>query len=233
MARHFNLQEKDLNRGKGGRSASMARQMALYVARKYTDYSLTEIGRQLAKMPVDPRIGRMLVAAREFDCLAEMVILALGGEFVPFAVNVSATEASETVRPYLPLAERLGEIFLGLSESLPPVIEVEYQGGLADYDTRILTLAVLKGLLSPVSDEPVSYVNAPQLATDRGIEVDPVCEDLYRRAMAIEASLDRRAAALARYRQLEATLDEHLGVEPDPETKNLAHQLARVKSGAV
>ena len=38
--------------------------------------------------------------------IAEMVVLALRGDFVPFAVNVAATEASEVVRPYLPLAER-------------------------------------------------------------------------------------------------------------------------------
>jgi DNA-binding SARP family transcriptional activator len=60
---------------------------------------------------------------------------------------------------------------------------------------------------------------------DRGIEADPVCEDLSRRAMAIEASLGRRAAALTRYRKLEATLDAELGVEPDPETQALASQL--------
>lgn len=62
---------------------------------------------------------------------------------------------------------------------------------------------------------------------DRGVEVDPVCEDLYRRAMAIEASVGRRSAALARFRQLETTLDEHLGVEPDPETRSLARDLRR------
>lgn len=60
---------------------------------------------------------------------------------------------------------------------------------------------------------------------DRGIAADPVCEDLSRRAMAIEASLGRRAAALARYRRLEARLDAELSVEPDPETQTLAAQL--------
>ena len=98
-------------------------------------------------------------------------MLALSGEFVPFAVNVSASEASETVRPFLPLAERLGGIFASLHEGVPSVLEVEYQGGLADYDTRILTLAVLRGLLGSGSEEPVSYVNAPQLAAERGVEV--------------------------------------------------------------
>ena len=100
-----------------------------------------------------------------------MVLLALGGDFVPFAVNVSATEASETVRPFLPLAERLGSIYASLTEGLPGSLEIIYEGQLADYDTRILTLAVLKGLLRAGSEEPVSYVNAPQLADERGVEV--------------------------------------------------------------
>ena len=94
--------------------------------------------------------------------IAEMVVLALAGEFVPFAVNVDATEASETVRPFLPLAEQLGRIFASLAAGLPETLEVEYQGGLADYDTRILTLSLLKGLLSAATHDPVSFVNAPR-----------------------------------------------------------------------
>jgi DNA-binding SARP family transcriptional activator len=59
----------------------------------------------------------------------------------------------------------------------------------------------------------------------RAISADPVCEDLVRRAMAVEATLGRRAAALARYRRFEAALDEQLGVEPDPETQAMAQHL--------
>jgi D-3-phosphoglycerate dehydrogenase len=90
---------------------------------------------------------------------------------VPYAVNVSAAEASETVRPFLPLAERLGRLYVALNESAPSRLEIEYHGQLADYDTRILTLSVLKGVFAGVSDEPVSYVNAPQIAAERGVEV--------------------------------------------------------------
>jgi len=90
---------------------------------------------------------------------------------VPFAVNVAAAEAAETVQPFLPLAERLGELYTGLAESLPRVLEVEYAGQLADSDTRILTLSVLKGVFGRVTDEPVSYVNAPRIAAERGVEV--------------------------------------------------------------
>jgi two-component SAPR family response regulator len=60
---------------------------------------------------------------------------------------------------------------------------------------------------------------------DRAIKADPVCEDLVRRAMAIEATLGRRAAAITRYRKLETKLDEHLGVEPDPESQAMIERL--------
>jgi D-3-phosphoglycerate dehydrogenase / 2-oxoglutarate reductase len=96
-------------------------------------------------------------------------VLALGGEFVPFAVNVDASEASETVRPFLTLAEQLGRIFAALAEGAPDTLDVSYQGALADYDTRILTLSLLKGLLSAATHDPVSFVNAPQVAAERGL----------------------------------------------------------------
>jgi D-3-phosphoglycerate dehydrogenase len=103
--------------------------------------------------------------------IAEQVLLALAGDFVPLAVNVGAGEASETVRPFLPLAERLGRIFASLNEGLPDRLDIEYQGALAGYDTRILTLSILKGLFAAGTEEPVSYVNAPHLAEERGLEV--------------------------------------------------------------
>ena len=127
----------------------------------------------LDSVVVTPHLGASTREAQDKAgvTIAEQVQLALAGEFVPFAVNVSAAEASETVRPFLPLAERLGRFIADLSDGLPSGLEIEYQGGLADYDTRILTLSVLKGAFSGVTDEPVSYVNAPQLANERGVEI--------------------------------------------------------------
>ena len=58
-----------------------------------------------------------------------------------------------------------------LAAGVPDVLEIGYEGQLADSDTRILTLSVLKGVFGKVSEEPVSYVNAPRLAEERGIEV--------------------------------------------------------------
>ena len=69
----------------------------------------------LDSVVVTPHLGASTAEAQDKagETIAEMVELALGGDFVPFAVNVSAAEASETVRPYLPLAERLGRIVRG------------------------------------------------------------------------------------------------------------------------
>lgn len=130
---------------------------------------------ELDEVVVTPHLGASTVEAQDKagDTIAEMVVLALSGEFVPYAVNVSAAEASESIRPYLPLAERLGGLYAGLCGRAPETLEIEYHGQLADYDTRILTLSVLKGFFGVVSDEPVSYVNAPALAEEHGMEVRP------------------------------------------------------------
>ena len=104
--------------------------------------------------------------------IAEQVTLALAGEFVPHALNVAAGEASEAVRPFLAVAEALGGVFAALHDGAPSVLEITYQGGLADQDTRILTLSALKGLFVAAGiTDPVSYVNAPQMAAERGIEI--------------------------------------------------------------
>ncbi len=127
----------------------------------------------LDQVVVTPHLGASTAEAQDKAgiTIAEQVVLALNAEFVPLAVNVSASEASETVRPYLPLAERLGRLLVSLDGGVPSTLEVEYQGQLADYDTRILTLSVLKGVFGAVVTEPVTYVNAPQLAQLHGVEV--------------------------------------------------------------
>ncbi len=127
----------------------------------------------LDSVVVTPHLGASTVEAQDKagQTIAEQVVLALRGEFVPFAVNLAAKEANATVQPFLPLAERLGRLFTALSGGLVETLEVTYEGQIADYDCRVLTLAVLKGALSLVTDEPVSFVNAPQIAADRGLVV--------------------------------------------------------------
>jgi len=101
---------------------------------------------------------------------AEQVLLALRGEFVPNAVNLDASgELSEFLRPFLPLASKLGRLAGALAGEKVSELEVSYLGQVGDEDTRVLTLSVLRGFLQPALHEPVTYVNAPILAADRGI----------------------------------------------------------------
>jgi len=75
------------------------------------------------------------------------------------------------VRRFMPLAERLGRLFTGLAGGVVGALELSYEGQVADYDCRVLTLSALKGVFGPVVNEPVSFVNAPQMAEERGVSV--------------------------------------------------------------
>jgi D-3-phosphoglycerate dehydrogenase len=103
-----------------------------------------------------------------------MMLLALAGEFVPWAVNVDAAEADDNLRPYLGLAERLGRLFSSLVVDSPSTITFEVAGDIAVHDTRILGLAVLKGFFGRTSEEQVSFVNAPKLAAEAGVELEEI-----------------------------------------------------------
>ena len=128
---------------------------------------------ELERVVVTPHLGASTAEAQDKagEQIAEQIVLALQGEFVPYAVNVAAAGASEGVRPFLGVAERLGRLLAALCEGVPDHLEVECQGALAGEDTRILTLSVLRGVFAAGTQEPVSYVNAPRLAEERGLEV--------------------------------------------------------------
>jgi len=127
----------------------------------------------LDSVVVTPHLGASTREAQDKagDTIADMIQLALAGEFVPHAVNLSAAEAHETLRPFLPLAERLGRLFGSLVAEIPSTIEISVEGDIGAHDTRIVGLSVLKGLFGGVSDEPVTFVNAPQRARDHGVDV--------------------------------------------------------------
>ena len=127
----------------------------------------------LDSVVVTPHLGASTREAQDKAgiTIAEQVQLALAGDFVPFAVNIAAAEVPEAVKPWLALAERLGRLWASLSRELPEVIDIGFDGGLASLDNRALTLAVQKGVFAAVGDEPVSFVNAPRIAEERGVSV--------------------------------------------------------------
>jgi D-3-phosphoglycerate dehydrogenase len=126
---------------------------------------------ELPSVVVVPHLGASTVEAQDKAgvTIAEQVQLALAGDFVPFAVNVSAGEVSDVVRPFMGLAELLGRFIGGLLDGEPADLEVLYQGELAGAGTKILTLCALKGLFAATGHGQASFVNAPSLAAELSV----------------------------------------------------------------
>ncbi len=103
---------------------------------------------------------------------AEQVVAALTGGVVSTAVNIPAVGAEdmETLGPFLPLATQLGRLAMELAEgSSVERIEAAFMGRIADFDTRLLGLAVIVGALQGRTEEQVNLVNAPTMLQQRGI----------------------------------------------------------------
>lgn len=132
---------------------------------------------------VTPHLGASTDEAQEKAgvAVARSVRLALGGDLVPDAVNVSGGAVPEEVRPGIALVEKLGRIFTALAGSVPVQLDVDVKGEITEYDVSIWKLAALKGLFTDVTEDPVTYVNAPLIAEQRGCEVrlltDPTTQD--------------------------------------------------------
>lgn len=136
----------------------------------------------LSNVVVTPHLGASTDEAQEKAgiSVAKSVRLALAGELVPDAVNVAGGIINEDVRPGLPLTEKLGQILSALAAGPVSSIEVIVSGEISSHDVNVLRLAALKGFFSTLVSEPVSYVNAPVLAEQRGVEctlrTEPVSE---------------------------------------------------------
>jgi len=105
--------------------------------------------------------------------VAEQVAAALEGGLVTNAVNIPVIGAEdlEALGPYIPLAAKLGRVAMELTGGRADEIVLTTYGRLANYDTRLLTVAALNGAFQGRADRPVNYVNAPLIALERGIEV--------------------------------------------------------------
>lgn len=105
--------------------------------------------------------------------VAEQIIAYLLHGTVKNAVNVPSISAElmTVLRPYATLLERMGSFQAQIAESAIVEARIHYSGNVTDYDVTPLTTAMLKGLLTPILQYDVNYVNAPFIAADRGIKV--------------------------------------------------------------
>jgi len=122
-----------------------------------------------------PHLGASTVEAQvgvSID-VARGVGAALRGEPVSTAVNMAPVSAQvmKVIKPYFDLAERLGCTACSLAEGPIEKIQVEYNGEITEVDTKMITTAVIKGVLNPILEFAVNYVNAPSMAKQRNIKV--------------------------------------------------------------
>ena len=82
--------------------------------------------------------------------IAEQVVAALDGGLVTNAVNIPVVDKAslEVLGPFIPLAAKLGRLAVELTGARPTRVVVAAHGPLSDYDTRILTVAALDGILT-------------------------------------------------------------------------------------
>ncbi|MBI4716073.1 MAG: phosphoglycerate dehydrogenase, partial [Nitrospirae bacterium] len=125
-----------------------------------------------------PHLGASTVEAQENVALdiAEAIVDYLTRGIIRNAANFPSVppEMLPRLQPYLTLAEKLGSFQAHLCEGGIRKVTVEYRGKVSELPIAPLTVATLKGLLTPFLEDTVNYVNASLVAGERGIEVREV-----------------------------------------------------------
>lgn len=105
--------------------------------------------------------------------IAEQIVNFLTKGEIKNAVNFPSISAEllTVIQPYLELAEKLGQFEAQLVKGGVTEVNIEYSGEILNYNVAPITLSLLKGLLTPILNENVNYINAPVVARDRGIKV--------------------------------------------------------------
>lgn len=105
--------------------------------------------------------------------IARQVRDALLGRGIRNAINFPCVEAGllNLLRPYINLAEKLGGLQSQISLGHIKEVRIKYSGEILSTDTQPLTVALIKGMLTPILQETVNFVNAPFIAKERGIKI--------------------------------------------------------------
>jgi D-3-phosphoglycerate dehydrogenase len=122
-----------------------------------------------------PHIGASTVEAQvsvAFD-VAEEVAAVLAGDLPRFAVNAPALPPEELayLRPFADLTERLAALHAQLFGGRVSVIELDFEGELAEHDVNLLVASAIKGVLQPFTEDRINTVNARLIAANRGIRL--------------------------------------------------------------
>ncbi len=129
----------------------------------------------LDQVVVTPHLGASTEEAQVNVAIemAKQIADALLGRGIRNATNMPSVDGQtlQAIQPYIQLAEKLGMLLAQLADSHVSTVKVTYVGDVTHHETSPITMALLKGLLTPVVGESVNYVNASLIAAERGIKV--------------------------------------------------------------
>lgn len=105
--------------------------------------------------------------------IAEQVVAYLTTGEIKAAANFPSVSAEllTLIQPYLNLAERIGKFEAQIVKGAIKEVAIEYSGETLNFNIAPVTISLLKGLLTPILNESVNYINAPVVAKERGIKV--------------------------------------------------------------
>ena len=129
----------------------------------------------LPQVVTTPHLGASTEEA-QVNVAVEVALIvrdALLGKGIRNAANYPCLEAEvcKVMEPYLTLAERLGIFSSQLAEGRLCELNITYSGEIIQQDVTPLTLALVKGVLTPILKETVNSINALALAKERGIQI--------------------------------------------------------------
>jgi D-3-phosphoglycerate dehydrogenase len=130
---------------------------------------------KLDKVVLTPHLGasteeaQMSVAIEVANTVRDMLL----GRGVKNAVNVPSVdpEIYKVLEPYLKLAENIGSMQTQLVDGHIKKVKIGYVGDLLKYDLSPFTATIMKGMLTPILQDTVNFVNSLVIAKERGITV--------------------------------------------------------------
>ncbi|MBN1527085.1 MAG: phosphoglycerate dehydrogenase [Candidatus Omnitrophica bacterium] len=131
--------------------------------------------RKVEKMVLAPHLGASTEEAQVNVAIdvANTVRDALLNCGIRNAVNMPCVdpEILRAIDPYLKLAEKIGSMHAQLAEGHIKRVKIRYIGDILRYDLSTFTVSIIKGILTPILQETVNYVNARVIAKERGIGI--------------------------------------------------------------
>jgi len=159
---------------------------------------------KLSNIVVTPHLGASTEEAQVNVAveIAEVVRDALLGKGIRNAANYPSVEpeAYRMLKPYIELSEKMGMFGCQLIEGRIQEVKITYSGDIIQQDMSPLVLALVKGLLTPILQDTVNYINALSLAKDRGIKIQEVRlsrEEDYVNLISLDIKTDKATYSLS------------------------------------